>query len=176
MIHVEWKRDPLSFRPRRRSPMLSAFCHRQNARLARRFLLFPKISLRCDFREPCLLTKWRNLARKRIGRQTFLPCSERLSILYKIPRLTLGMTRPLLFSEILRLASLAQDDRRGYPLPHCPTPLFRRLRRHLPPRGKARPLLFQIILEKAKTALFAFSLYSGELHAGKVKAARVYQT
>ena len=25
----------------------------QNARLARRLLLFPKISLRCDFREPC---------------------------------------------------------------------------------------------------------------------------
>ena len=36
------------------------------------------------------------------------------------------------FSEILRLASLAQDDKRG-----C-GPLFRRLRRHLPPRGKAR--------------------------------------
>ena len=35
----------------------------QNARLARRLLLFPKISLRCDFREPCLLPEWRNLAR-----------------------------------------------------------------------------------------------------------------
>ena len=29
------------------------FAERQNARLARRLLLFPKISLRCDFREPC---------------------------------------------------------------------------------------------------------------------------
>ena len=29
------------------------FAYWQNARLARRFLLFPKISLRCDFREPC---------------------------------------------------------------------------------------------------------------------------
>ena len=43
--------------------MLSAFCRWQNARLARRLLLFPKISLRCDFREPCLLPEWRNLAR-----------------------------------------------------------------------------------------------------------------
>ena len=29
----------------------------QNARLARRLLLFPKISLRCDFREPCLIAR-----------------------------------------------------------------------------------------------------------------------
>ena len=29
------------------------FAYWQNARLARRLLLFPKISLRCDFREPC---------------------------------------------------------------------------------------------------------------------------
>ena len=49
------------------------FAERQNARLARRLLLFPKISLRCDFREPCLLTERRNLARKRIGRQTPSP-------------------------------------------------------------------------------------------------------
>ena len=32
------------------------FAERQNARLARRLLLFPKISLRCDFREPCLFS------------------------------------------------------------------------------------------------------------------------
>ena len=30
-------------------------------------------------------------------------------------------------------------------------------------------MLFQIILEKAKITLFAFSPHSGELHAGKVK-------
>ena len=32
------------------------FCRWQNARLARRLLLFPKISLRCDFREPCFMS------------------------------------------------------------------------------------------------------------------------
>ena len=62
---------PLSFRPqddRRGSNANARLCHPelvvarlccqhfaewQNARLARRLLLFPKISLHCDFREPC---------------------------------------------------------------------------------------------------------------------------
>ena len=84
------------------------FAERQNARLARRLLLFPKISLRCDFREPCLLTEWRNLARKRIGRQTPLPCSERLCVLYKIPPLgrttsSIGMTTMPRLPPFLRL-------------------------------------------------------------------------
>ena len=68
----------LSFRPRRHTPMLSAFCRWQNARLARRLLLFPKISLRCDFREPCLLTEWRNLARCVSEDKLFSPCSALL--------------------------------------------------------------------------------------------------
>ena len=33
------------------------FAKWQNARLARRLLLFPKISLRCDFREPCFMSR-----------------------------------------------------------------------------------------------------------------------
>ena len=33
------------------------FAEWQNARPARRFLLFPKISLRCDFREPCFFAQ-----------------------------------------------------------------------------------------------------------------------
>ncbi len=106
------------------------------------------------------LTEWRNLARKRYGKQTssfFMPspflrgkgdrlrwmrvvptllflhllktktvsphqalrasfplrgkpcveaCSERVTVLHKIPRLTLGMTRTVLFSEILRCVRL----------------------------------------------------------------------
>ena len=66
----------------------------QNARLARRLLLFPKISLRCDFREPCLIARRvEKSCAVRCGKQTLLPCLERLTVLYKIPRLTLGMTR-----------------------------------------------------------------------------------
>ena len=33
------------------------------------------------------VTEWRNLARKRIGYKLFLPCSERLTVLCKIPPL-----------------------------------------------------------------------------------------
>ena len=66
----------------------------QNARLARRLLLFPKISLRCDFREPCLIARRvEKSCAVRCGKQTLLPCLERLTVLYKIPLLTLGMTR-----------------------------------------------------------------------------------
>ena len=52
----------------------------------------------CHFdrgKEQQRLTEWRNLARKRIGKQTLLPCSERLTVLYKIPP----------------LASLGRDDK-----------------------------------------------------------------
>ena len=60
------------FHPARRGARVPTHCHpelvvarlccqhcaeRQNARLARRLLLFPKISLRCDFREPCFLSR-----------------------------------------------------------------------------------------------------------------------
>ena len=70
------------------------FAEWQNARLARRLLLFPKISLRCDFREPCLLTEWRNLARKRISKQT--------------P--SLFMPSPFLRGKVARAAFAARDE------------------------------------------------------------------
>ena len=147
------------FHPARRGARVPTHCHpelvvarlccqhfaeRQNARLARRLLLFPKISLRCDFREPCFLSRaveWvlRGAYRKtnaptfmpspflrgkgdrlrwmrvdltlllslpitRIvsphqalrasfplrGKPCIEPCSEQLSVLYKIPRLRSG--------------------------------------------------------------------------------------
>ena len=53
------------------------------------------------------------LARKRIGHELFLPCSKRVTVLYKIPRLTLGMTRTVLFSEILRLALYRAPENRS---------------------------------------------------------------
>ena len=53
------------------------------------------------FGSPVFSRSRMGLARKRIGKQTLLPCSEQLTVLYKIPRLTLGMTGIILFSEIL---------------------------------------------------------------------------
>ena len=146
------------FHPARRGARVPTHCHpelvvarlccqhfaeRQNARLARRLLLFPKISLRCDFREPCFLSRavewvlrgayrktnaptfmpspflrgkgdrlrWMRVdltlllslpitrivsphqalrARSLRGKPCIEPCSEQLSVLYKIPRLRSG--------------------------------------------------------------------------------------
>ena len=44
-----------------------------------------------------------------------------------------------------------------------------------PERAQRAEGFLKTICEKAKTALFAFSPYSGELHAERVKAARVYK-
>ena len=44
-----------------------------------------------------------------------------------------------------------------------------------PERAQRAEGSLKTICEKAKTALFAFSPYSGELHAERVKAARVYK-
>ena len=90
---------------------------------------------------------------------------ERASSLRSL-RMTGGRARAMPAPALLTPRGVTEKKR---------TPLLRRLRRHLPPRGKARPLLFQIILEKAKTTLFAFSPYSEELHAGKVNLRGVYK-
>ncbi len=75
---------------------------------------FPKISLRCDFREPCLLTEWRNLAR----------CVSKDKCHYSTLGFPLG-------------GSCHEVTDEGRWLLCISTPLFCRLRRHLPPKGKA---------------------------------------
>ena len=95
--------------------------------------------------------------------------------------------RTVLFSEILRLASLAQDDRgapsnnartrvayaarddqkeANAPLPSAsPTPS---------PKGEGEISIALSTLEKAKTALFAFSPCSGELREERVNLRGVF--
>ena len=85
--------------------------HARRAQAAVPAAPLPKNLAPLRFREPCFFRavewvscarpsvisteqrEWRNLARCVSVNKLFLPCSERLFVLYKIPRLTLGMTR-----------------------------------------------------------------------------------
>ena len=66
------------------------FAYWQNARLARRFLLFPKISLRCDFREPCF---FREVERVSYVRSSVISTSS--SHAYAVSILPFGKTLDL---------------------------------------------------------------------------------
>ena len=122
------------FHPARRGARVPTHCHpelvvarlccqhfaeRQNARLARRLLLFPKISLRCDFREPCFLSRaveWvlRGAYRK-TNAPTFMPSPF---LRGKGDRLRwMRVDLPLLLSlPITRIVSPHQALRASFPL------------------------------------------------------------
>ena len=85
------------------------------------------------------------------------------------------MTKMVFVSEILRLALLAQDDKRGCGLSSVGCAALMSAPARYVARDGDKFSIAPITLEKGKITLLPFSPYSGELHAERVKPPRVYK-